>query len=82
MKLSSPGPTIVGLLILGIITALAADLLKEYAYPTQEEFAAGKRGVKDTVEYFADQLYKIGYLSTESSKLIDKLYTEVDVDAK
>ena len=62
--------------------ALAADLLKEYAYPTQEEFAAGKRGVKDTVEYFADQLYKIGYLSTESSKLIDKLYTEVDVDAK
>ena len=61
---------------------LAADLLKEYAYPTQEEFAAGKRGVKDTVEYFADQLYKIGYLSTESSKLIDKLYREVDVEAK
>ncbi len=61
---------------------LAAKLLVEYAYPTEEEFASGERNVKDTVEYFAEQLYNIGYLSTDAGTLINDLYTEIDVTAK
>lgn len=58
---------------------LATQLLKEYVYPTQEELDAGERNVKDTVEYFAEKLYDVGYLTTPASELLDKLYTEVDV---
>lgn len=60
---------------------LAAELLIEYAYPTEAEFAAGERGVKDTVEYFAEQLHKIGYLSVPANELIDDLYYDLDVKA-
>ena len=58
---------------------LAAELLSDYKYPTAKEIEAGNRNVKDTVVYFAEQLHKVGYLSTEADKLIDKLYKEVDV---
>ena len=58
---------------------LASQLLQEYVYPTQEELDAGERNVKETVEYFAEKLYDVGYLSTPSTELMDKLYTEVDV---
>lgn len=61
---------------------LAVQLLKEYVYPTTEELEAGERNVKETVEYFAEQLYSIGYLTSEPSELMEKLYTEVDVDAE
>lgn len=58
---------------------LASQLLQEYVYPTQEELDAGERNVKDTVEYFAEKLYDVGYLSTPPEELMNKLYTEVDV---
>lgn len=61
---------------------LAAELLIEYAYPTEAEFDEGKRGVKDTVEYFAEQLYNIGYLSKPANELLDDLYYELDVTAE
>lgn len=61
---------------------LAVSLLQAYQYPTEEELAAGERSVKDTVEFFAEELYNIGYLSTEPSQLIDSLYAEVDVSAE
>ena len=59
---------------------LAVQLLKDYLYPTEEELASGERNVEDTVRYFAEQMYKIGYLSTEPSELMKKLYTKIELN--
>ena len=60
---------------------LATELLTAYEYPTTEELEAGERNVKDTVEYFAEQLYAVGYLTTDVDTLMENLYAEVDVHA-
>ncbi|SDB26951.1 ABC transporter substrate-binding protein [Eubacterium oxidoreducens] len=57
---------------------MAVELLQSYQYPTLEEFESGERDVKEQVQFFAEQLYDIGYLSTPADELIDRLYTKVD----
>jgi len=60
-------------------TNLAVELLKEYVYPTEEEIAANAHDVGADVSYFAEQLNRVGYLTTDPDALIKKLYTKVDI---
>lgn len=57
---------------------LATDLLAAYNYPTEEFYAEGKQPIKDDVTYFAEQLYELGYLTTEPDEFVAKAFNDVD----
>ncbi|MDR2163349.1 MAG: ABC transporter substrate-binding protein [Clostridiales Family XIII bacterium] len=59
---------------------LAEELVKSYAYPSLSEHESGGTHVKEDVEYFATELYNIGYLKTEPQKFLDEAYYEVDLN--
>lgn len=59
---------------------LAIELIKSYRYPTYEDREKYPDRVRENVQYFAEQLYQIGYLSTDPDSFTDKAYAEVDID--
>ncbi|AGC68958.1 putative nitrate/sulfonate/bicarbonate ABC transporter periplasmic binding protein [Thermoclostridium stercorarium subsp. stercorarium DSM 8532] len=60
---------------------LAIELIRSYKYPTYEERAQHPTRVRDNVLYFAEQLYGIGYLTTDPESFTDRAYYEIDVNA-
>lgn len=58
---------------------LAIELIKSYEYPSYEDREANANQVQENVRYFAEQLYNIGYLKTDSDAFTKKAYAEVDV---
>lgn len=59
---------------------LAVKLIKSYAYPTTADRAANPTRVRDNVRYFAEQLYKIGYLTTDPDTFTQQAYVELDIN--
>ena len=59
---------------------LAVKLIKSYAYPTTADRAANPTRVRDNVRYFAEQLYKIGYLTTDPETFTKHAYVEIDIN--
>lgn len=57
---------------------LAVQLIKSYQYPTYDDRKANPDRVKENVSYFADALYKIGYLNTKPEEFTKKAFKEVD----
>ncbi|NLY92349.1 MAG: ABC transporter substrate-binding protein [Firmicutes bacterium] len=58
---------------------LAIKLIKSYAYPTTEDRAVKPTQVRDNVRYFAEQLYSIGYLTTDPETFTNHAYAEIDI---
>lgn len=58
---------------------LAVELIKSYCYPTYEDREADTHNVKEEVQYFAQALYDIGYLSTDPAEFANLAYAEVDL---
>lgn len=58
---------------------LAAELIKQYAYPSTQDRANNKQSVESDVTYFSTELYNIGYLKTKPEEFIKKAYQNVDV---
>ena len=58
---------------------LAADLIKQYAYPSVQDRTSNKQSVESDVRYFSTELYNIGYLKTKPEEFIKKAYQNVDV---
>lgn len=59
---------------------LAIELLKSYRYPTEEDRAKAPALVRDNVLYFAEQLYGIGYISTDPETFTNHAYYEIDIN--
>ncbi|PYG88543.1 NitT/TauT family transport system substrate-binding protein [Ruminiclostridium sufflavum DSM 19573] len=59
--------------------ALAEELLKSYVYPSAEDRAANRQDVGKDVEYFATELYNIGYLKTDPAQFAKDAYYKVDL---
>ncbi|MGM9936076.1 MAG: ABC transporter substrate-binding protein [Candidatus Ornithomonoglobus sp.] len=57
---------------------LAVDLIKSYEYPSTADREADRHNVKDDVQYFAQALYDIGYLTTDPAEFTEKAYADVD----
>jgi NitT/TauT family transport system substrate-binding protein len=60
--------------------ALAAELIKSYAYPSANAHASNAQDVGKDVEYFATELYNIGYLKTAPADFIKTAYYKVDLN--
>jgi len=60
---------------------LAIKLIKSYKYPTDEDRAKNPTQVRDNVLYFAEQLYSIGYLTTDPETFTNRAYAEIEVNA-
>lgn len=58
---------------------LAVDLIKQYQYPSTKDRESGKQNVESDVNYFATELYKIGYLKTKPEDFIKQAYQKVDL---
>ncbi|CRZ35775.1 NitT/TauT family transport system substrate-binding protein [Herbinix hemicellulosilytica] len=58
---------------------LAIELIKNYRYPTFEDREKNPGQVRENVQYFAEQLHQIGYLSTDPESFTEKAYADVDV---
>ena len=59
---------------------LAIELITSYNYPSYEQRESGAFDVQDDVRYFAQQLYDIGYLSTDPDTYTSQYYVDVNVD--
>jgi NitT/TauT family transport system substrate-binding protein len=59
---------------------LAEALVKSYVYPSADDHAAGTRDVGKDVEYFATELYNIGYLKTDPAQFAQDAYYKVDLN--
>ena len=59
---------------------LAIELIKSYAYPTTADRSAKPTQVRDNVRYFAEQLYSIGYLTTDPETFTKHAYVEIDIN--
>jgi NitT/TauT family transport system substrate-binding protein len=59
---------------------LAEKLIVSYLYPSAEDRAANKQDVGKDVEYFATELYNIGYLKTLPAEFIRTAYYKVDLN--
>ncbi|MDR1801458.1 MAG: ABC transporter substrate-binding protein [Lachnospiraceae bacterium] len=58
---------------------IAAELLEHYQIPHLSDHGTSAYNVGGDVEYFAEQLYSIGYLETEPSAFVDKAYANIDL---
>lgn len=58
---------------------VAVELIKCYGYPTENDHHGGTVDVQADVEYFAQALYDIGYLTTDPAEFAAKAYTHVDL---
>lgn len=58
---------------------LAVELVKHYQYPSAHDHEANTQDVGADVEYFATELYNIGYLKTEPGEFVKKAYQKVDL---
>lgn len=58
---------------------LAVELIRSYGYPSTADYEAHNVDVAGDVEYFAQALYDIGFLTTEPAEYVAKAYTEVDL---
>ena len=58
---------------------VAVELIKCYGYPTENDHHGGTVDVQADVEYFAQALYDIGYLTTDPAEFAAKAYTYVDL---
>ena len=58
---------------------LAIALVKSYGYP-HHEHGTNVVDVKADVEYFAQALYDIGYLTTDPAEYVAKAYTYIDLN--
>lgn len=58
---------------------VAVELVQSYGYPSTEDYASGTWDVAADVEYFAQALYDIGYLTTDPADFVAKAYTEIDL---
>lgn len=54
---------------------VAVELIKSYAYPTLEGATVD---IQADVEYFAQALYDIGYLTTDPAEFAAKAFTQID----
>ncbi|MCD7948062.1 MAG: ABC transporter substrate-binding protein [Oscillospiraceae bacterium] len=59
--------------------ALAAELIVHYEYPSVHDHAVNKQDVRSDVLYFAQELYNIGYLTTDPEAFTDIAYQNVDL---
>jgi NitT/TauT family transport system substrate-binding protein len=59
--------------------ALAEELVKSYVYPSNHDRDTNKQDVGKDVEYFATELYNIGYLKTEPAQFSQDAYYQVDL---
>lgn len=59
---------------------LAIELITSYNYPSYEQRESGAFNVQEDVHYFAQQLYDIGYLSTDPDTYTSTYFVEVNVD--
>ncbi|HCK23599.1 MAG TPA: nitrate ABC transporter substrate-binding protein [Bacteroides graminisolvens] len=59
---------------------LAVELVKSYAYPSTADRAESVTRVHDNVLYFAQQLYQIGYLTTDPETFAKEAYADVDIN--
>jgi len=60
---------------------LAIELITRYEYPSESAHTKADQDetVKNNVEYFAEQLYNIGYLKTEPSQFAKDAFYKVDL---
>ncbi len=58
---------------------VAVDLIRSYGYPSTDDYESGAVNVKADVEYFAQALYDIGYLTMDPAEFAEKAYTYVDL---
>lgn len=58
---------------------LAVELIKHYAYPSTTDRETNKQDVGSDVQYFATELYNIGYLKTKPEEFIKQAYQKVDL---
>ncbi|MCB6993662.1 ABC transporter substrate-binding protein [bacterium 210820-DFI.6.37] len=58
---------------------LAAELVKHYAYPSEEEHQNNSHSVEEDVKYFAGALHDIGYLKMDAETFTKKIYQNVDL---
>ncbi|HWS44077.1 MAG TPA: ABC transporter substrate-binding protein [Pseudoflavonifractor sp.] len=58
---------------------LAVSLVKSYGYPSTEDYEKNAVDVAADVEYFAQALYDIGFLTTKPEEYVRSAYTEVDL---
>ncbi len=58
---------------------LAIDLIKHYVYPSTQDREQNKQNVESDVNYFATELYHIGYLKTKPEDFIKEAYQKVDL---
>lgn len=58
---------------------LAVELIKSYGYPSTDSYASGAWDIGGDVEYFAQALYDVGFLTTEPAEYVQKAYAEVDL---
>lgn len=58
---------------------VAVSLIQSYGYPSTEDYDSGTVDVKADVEYFAQALYDIGYLTTDPEEYVEKAYTPIDL---
>jgi NitT/TauT family transport system substrate-binding protein len=59
--------------------ALAEELVKSYVYPSVSAHENNTQDVGKDVEYFATELYNIGYLKTDPAEFVKKAYAKVDL---
>jgi NitT/TauT family transport system substrate-binding protein len=59
--------------------ALAEELVKSYAYPSAQAHANNTQDVGKDVEYFATELYNIGYLKTDPAQFTNDAYYKADL---
>lgn len=59
---------------------LAIELIKSYRYPTTKDREKNPDLVRENVLYFADQLHRIGYLTSDLESFTEKAYAEVDIN--
>jgi NitT/TauT family transport system substrate-binding protein len=60
--------------------ALATALVKSYVYPSANAHANNTQDVGKDVEYFATELYNIGYLKTTPEEFVKTAYFKVDLN--
>ncbi len=58
---------------------LAVELIKTYAYPSEEDRENKTRDLQSDVKYFVNALHDIGYLESEPERFAKDIYTEVDL---
>jgi NitT/TauT family transport system substrate-binding protein len=61
---------------------LAIELVSSYGYPSEPDHAEADKAntVQENVQYFAEQLYGIGYLETEPAQFAEDAFYKVDLN--